>query len=65
MRGSQLLQIDGSCTDCGQNIDRDLNAAINLARQGEAQAGSTPVTGRGATQKTTPPSGDAAAGDET
>lgn len=33
------------CAACGATIDRDLNAAINLA-------GSAPVTGRGATQKT-------------
>ncbi|MGI6798574.1 zinc ribbon domain-containing protein, partial [Gordonia sihwensis] len=47
------------CEHCGLMIDRDLNAAINLARLGEAQplgeqspAGSGPVAGRGATQET-------------
>lgn len=51
-------------------IDRDLNAAINLARLGEPHwgesslTGSGPMTGRGATQETEPAPGDAA-GDET
>lgn len=39
-----------TCDACGLRIDRDLNAAINLARLG--MAGSTPVTGRGARCKT-------------
>lgn len=51
-----------TCTTCGVAVDRDLNAAVNLARQG--LAGSGPVTGRGAERKTTPPSGEVAAGDE-
>jgi putative transposase len=61
-----------ACGHCGVAIDRDLNAAINLARLGEPQrlgsrqlgeqgpAGSGPVAGRGATRKTTPaPAGEA------
>ncbi|MGE2689064.1 IS607 family element RNA-guided endonuclease TnpB [Mycolicibacterium pulveris] len=58
------------CDECGKRIDRDLGAAINLARLGapimgdESPAGSGPVAGRGATQETEPaPAGDAA-GDE-
>ena len=48
------------CEHCGLTIDRDLNAAINLARLGETQqgeqspAGSGPVAGRGATRETDP-----------
>jgi putative transposase len=59
------------CDGCGVRIDRDLNAAINLARLGEphwgeeSPTGSGPVAGRGATRETEPaPAGDAA-GDET
>ena len=59
------------CDGCGARIDRDLNAAINLARLGEpprgeqSPTGSGPVEGRGATHETEPaPAGDAA-GDET
>lgn len=59
------------CDSCGVSIDRDLNAAINLARLGEPQtrgeqgpAGSGPVAGRGATHKTEPASAGAAAGCE-
>ncbi|GAT07615.1 IS200/IS605 family element transposase accessory protein TnpB [Mycolicibacterium novocastrense] len=58
------------CEHCGKRIDRDLGAAINLARLGEptmgdqSPAGSGPVVGRGATHETEPaPAGDAA-GDE-
>jgi putative transposase len=59
------------CEHCGLVLDRDLNAAINLARLGETHllgeqspAGSGPVAGRGATRETEPaPAGDAA-GDE-
>lgn len=59
------------CDHCGARIDRDLGAAINLARLGEprtrgeqSSAGSGPVAGRGATRETEPaPAGDAA-GDE-
>lgn len=47
------------CEHCGLVLDRDRNAAINLARLGETHlsgesspAGSGPVAGRGATQKT-------------
>jgi putative transposase len=58
--------------ECGMRIDRDLGAAINLARLGvptpvgeQSPAGSGPVAGRGATHETDPaPAGDAA-GDET
>lgn len=57
-----------TCDACGLVMDRDLNAAINLARLGETQslgesgpAGSGPVAGRGATRETDPaPAGDAA-----
>jgi putative transposase len=59
------------CDECGVRIDRDLGAAINLARLGvpvqgeQSPAGSGPVAGRGATRETEPaPAGDAA-GDET
>jgi putative transposase len=60
------------CDGCGVRIDRDLGAAINLARLGvptqlseQSPAGSGPVAGRGATRETEPaPAGDAA-GDET
>ena len=60
------------CDGCGARIDRDLNAAINLARLGEphirgeqSPTGSGPVAGRGATHETDPaPAGDAA-GDKT
>nr|WP_237742894.1 RNA-guided endonuclease TnpB family protein [Actinopolymorpha alba] len=56
------------CEHCGQVLDRDLNAATNLARLSETHhlgesspAGSGPVAGRGATQETEPaPAGDAA-----
>ncbi|MEW2480178.1 IS607 family element RNA-guided endonuclease TnpB [Mycobacterium sp. NPDC049093] len=59
------------CDGCGMRIDRDLGAAINLARLGvptvlgeQSPAGSGPVAGRGATRETDPaPAGDAA-GDE-
>jgi putative transposase len=59
------------CGHCGLVLDRDVNAAINLARLGETHllgeqspAGSGPVAGRGATRETEPaPAGDAA-GDE-
>ncbi|WP_260860998.1 RNA-guided endonuclease InsQ/TnpB family protein [Mycobacterium simulans] len=55
------------CDDCGMQIDRDLGAAITLARLGElhsgeqSPAGSGPVAGRGATRETEPaPAGQAA-----
>ena len=60
------------CGSCGAVLDRDLNAAINLARLSEhaprvegRPAGSGPVAGRGAIRKTLPPTGAAAGGDET
>lgn len=69
-RKPKLLLADRTyaCDACGLIIDRDLNAAINLARLGEAQllgetspAGSGSVAGRGAMQETEPaPAGDAA-----
>lgn len=59
------------CDGCGARMDRDHNAAINLARLGEphtgeqSPTGSGPVVGRGATCETEPaPAGDAA-GNET
>jgi len=48
-----------TCDACGLVLDRDRNAAINLARLSEHQhrpAGSGPVAGRGADQKTEPSS---------
>lgn len=56
------------CEHCGTRIDRDLGAAINLARLGvptvvgeQSPAGSGSVAGRGATRETEPaPAGDAA-----
>jgi putative transposase len=48
------------CGHCGLEIDRDLNAAVNLARLGEpflgkqGPAGSGPAAGRGATRETEP-----------
>jgi putative transposase len=60
------------CDHCGAVLDRDLNAAINLARLSEhatrvegRPAGSGPVAGRGAIRKTSPPTGAAAGGNET
>ena len=59
------------CDDCDLRIDRDLNAAINLARLGvphwgeQNPAGSGPVAGRGARQETEPATAGDAAGDET
>ena len=59
------------CDGCGATLDRDLNAAINLARlhgtyhPGErSPAGSGPVAGRGAAQKTSPVKAGDAAGRE-
>lgn len=58
------------CDSCGMRIDRDLGAAINLARLGEPRrgeqspAGSGPVAGRGATRETEPAPAGNAAGDE-
>ena len=58
------------CDVCGVRIDRDLGAAINLARLGEpprgeqSPAGSGPVAGRGATRETEPAPAGNAAGDE-
>ena len=54
------------CEHCGAVLDRDLNAAINLARLSEhatrvegRPAGSGPVAGRGAIRKTSAPTGEA------
>ncbi len=64
-----LAERTWTCHGCGAVHDRDVNAAINLARLGEhatgveaRPAGSGPVAGRGASQKT-PPGG--AGGKET
>jgi putative transposase len=60
-----------ACDHCGRRIDRDLNAAINLARLGEPRlgeqspAGSGPVAGRGATRETEPAPAGNAGGRET
>ena len=58
-----------ACDQCGVVLDRDLNAAVNLARLGEpapaseyGPAGSGPVAGRGATHKTRPAQAGQAAG---
>ncbi len=48
------------CEHCGHTMDRDLNAAVNLAKS----AGSPLASGRGAERKTSTPSGVGAAGDE-
>jgi putative transposase len=60
-----------TCDGCGATHDRDLNAAINLARLSEhaprmdgRPAGSGPAAGRGAIRKTSPPPRAAAGGDE-
>jgi putative transposase len=60
------------CDGCGFEVDRDLNAAINLARLGETHilgeqspAGSGPVAGRGATRETRPAPAGSAGGCET
>ncbi|WP_245672740.1 transposase, partial [Aldersonia kunmingensis] len=58
------------CDDCGFEVDRDLNAAINLARLGDtcpgesSPAGSGPVAGRGASRETEPAQAGDARGDE-
>ena len=60
-----------ACDHCGLRIDRDLNAAINLARLGEpslgehSPAGSGPAAGRGATRETEPARAGNAGGRET
>lgn len=62
-----------SVTAAGMRIDRDLGAAINLARLGvptpavveQSPAGSGPAAGRGATRETDPAPAGEAAGDET
>ncbi|GGM53636.1 transposase [Micromonospora sonchi] len=45
-----------TCTTCGMNLDRDINAARNLVALATEMdtAGSGPVTGRGADHKTRP-----------
>lgn len=59
-----------TCEYCGAVIDRDLNAATNLARLGapatgeQSLAGSGPATGRGADQKTQAATAATAGGDE-
>jgi len=66
-----LAERTWTCDGCGARHDRDVNAAINLARLSEhapsvkgRPAGSGPVAGRGASRKTSPPPGAAAGGDE-
>ncbi|MFI5720472.1 IS607 family element RNA-guided endonuclease TnpB [Nocardia sp. NPDC051750] len=60
-----------ACEHCGLEIDRDLNAAINLARLGkpgtgeQSPAGGGPVAGRGATRETGPARAGDAGGCET
>lgn len=59
-----------NCQHCGVTIDRDHNAAINLARLGGTGIGSSPTAnhrvgeGRGARQKTQPARAARAAGNE-
>ena len=61
------------CDHCGVRIDRDLGAAINLARLGvptpavgeQSLAGSGPAAGRGAMRETKPATAGDAAGEET
>jgi putative transposase len=66
-----LAERNYRCAHCGAVSDRDLNAAINLARHGEAElakrwpAGSGPVAGRGATHKTQAAAAATAGGCET
>jgi putative transposase len=58
------------CDHCGIRTDRDLNAAVNLARLGEpflgeqGPAGSGPAAGRGATRETEPARAGEAGGRE-
>ena len=66
-----LAERNWTCEGCGALHDRDVNAAINLARLSEhalgvegRPAGSGPVAGRRAIRKTSPPSGAVAAGEE-
>jgi putative transposase len=63
-----------ACSSCGLVIDRDLNAAVNLARLGETRhlvpgeqgpAGSGPAAGRGAARETEPARAGNAGGRET
>jgi putative transposase len=60
-----------ACDHCGLVIDRDLNAAANLARLGGTGTGSSPAAshragqGRGATKKTRPAPAGKAGGCET
>ena len=72
-RKPRLLLAERSygCEYCGMVLDRDLNAAINLARLGEihaqgeqSPAGSGPVEGRGAMPETEPATAGDAAGCE-
>lgn len=51
---------------CGHVMDRDVNAAVNLAKYGELSitAGSPLVAGRGASDQTEPPAGGKAQGVE-
>jgi putative transposase len=66
-----LAERDWTCDGCGARHDRDVNAAINLARLSEhapgvegRPAGSGPAAGRRAIRNTSPPSGALAGGKE-
>ena len=66
-----LAERNWTCEGCGALHDRDVNAAINLARLSEhalgvesRPAGSGPVAGRRAIRKTSPPSDAVAGGEE-
>src|SRR5262249_20576303 len=47
-----LAQRTFTCEHCGLTIDRDINAAINLAQLVDARSGRESQNGRGADQKT-------------
>ncbi|HTZ27322.1 MAG TPA: zinc ribbon domain-containing protein [Streptosporangiaceae bacterium] len=66
-----LAERNWTCKGCGALHDRDVNAAINLARPNEhapgvegRPAGSGPVAGRRAIRKTSSPWGAVAGGSE-
>ena len=66
-----LAERNWTCEGCGTRHDREVNAAINLARLSEhalgvegRPAGTGPVAGRGAIRKTSSPPGAVAGGEE-